>query len=365
MTLLQTKRSKVSPIGIDPGELGVRVVQLLREGERYTVRSVVAGPWLDGDDRTGTSERLPAQLRDQMGGTSFCGRRAVVALSDSSVDYFALDLPSAVLANATSNVSEVVQWEVARLMKTGSQPMETGHWYLPATKLSAPNAMAVSVGRERVCRIVDACRKAGLHCETVDAAAAALSRFGVWLRRPSPDLIWGMLDIGATRTTLVVCLDEVPVLVRRAGTGGRCWTDRIAEALPVSRQAAELHKCEHGIVRVRGASVPEQEVSKRNEVGAIVLGAIRPDLHDIAAEVKRSYEYVLSCYPGRRVGDLMLVGGGACMRNLPDFLGDALGIEVRVASQYLPDAGCRLTFSSGKRHRIEQTALAIGAALGA
>jgi Tfp pilus assembly PilM family ATPase len=229
-----------------------------------------------------------------------------------------------------------------------------------------------------------------------------------------------VLDLGERQTRLVLCLGNVPVLARTAGTGGLAWTERIGRELQISPKAAEVHKREHGIAltgrgvrqsspaaveEVSGtpklagpatdpdprldhsprrehaasrdlkgesaSSAPEAHASApRAQLSSLLLGCLRSELTAIAAEVKRSYEYVLSCYqsPGsegkRSPADLILVGGGAAMRNLPEFLRFALGIPVRRASDYLRDEPTRLRCSgvagpsrssSGSRSRVGST----------
>ena len=87
-------------------------------------------------------------------------------------------------------------------------------------------------------------------------------------------------------------------------------------------------------------------------------------MNELATEVKRSYEYALACYPGRPVGQLVLVGGGARMRNLPEFLGNALGINVRAAGSLLADDRCHLRASFASPYGVEEFAVAIGLAMG-
>ena len=60
--------------------------------------------------------------------------------------------------------------------------------------------------------------------------------------------------------------------------------------------------------------------------------------------------------------DLVLVGGGAAMRNLPEFLSDALGIPVRRASDYLNRSTCRVSYEAQQPERFDDYALAIGLA---
>jgi len=88
-----------------------------------------------------------------------------------------------------------------------------------------------------------------------------------------------------------------------------------------------------------------------------------PQFNDLASEVKRSYEYVLSCYPGRLAADLVLCGGGSLLHHFPEFLGSALGIPVRQASSYLEGESCRLRFATERHPPLEVLAVAVGLAI--
>ena len=73
---------------------------------------------------------------------------------------------------------------------------------------------------------------------------------------------------------------------------------------------------------------------------------------------------MLSCYLGRRAGDLVLAGGGAGLRNLPEYLAGPLGITVRPGSSYLSESDCRLSYGTDDRHPLEVFAAAVGLATG-
>ena len=173
--------------------------------------------------------------------------------------------------------------------------------------------------------------------------------------------------------------------MRTAGAGGRAWTQRIADALQVSFKAAEIHKRDYGIALTGRQTRTPADEGARSELASLILGALRADLNDLASEVKRSYEYVLSCYPGRQAADLVLCGGGSLLRYFPEFLGNALGIPVRRASSYLQASGlpsgspideslvaprlksrgveCRLSFASERCAPLEILAVAVGLAI--
>lgn len=364
MITMPGRRQKRTPIGIDLGETGTRAAQLQRCGDSHNLVCAARSEWsvaaADVEDR---AKRRSAQLRNCIRQSEFRGRAAVAALDPPDVEFHALELP-----NATPvELDRIVRLEVERLMTSSLQEVEIRHWMLPPTQAAAPNAVGVVAGRNVVNQTLGACRDARLTCTTVDTGAAALGQFGGILHRWSPDVVWGVLDLGHRQTRVVVCAGDVPVLVRSVGGGGRTWTQRIAESLQTSFKTAEVQKCDHGIALasrgVRSGPADDGLTAPSSDLAAILLGVLRSDLNDLALEVKRSYEYVLSCYPSRQAADLVLVGGGAAMQNLPEFLTDSLGIPVRRASDYLEGPSCRLSCGSNLPGQLEALALAVGLAV--
>jgi type IV pilus assembly protein PilM len=294
---------------------------------------------------------------------AFRGRDVVTALDPPFVEFHAIELPPAVLADEREDATKVVHWEVGRLLNQPVENVETRHWPLPTKQTPGPNAIGTAARRDVVTQRVNVCNEARLSCAHLDIGAAALSRFGAIINDWRTEEIWGVLDLGFSEARLVLCVEDVPVLVRRAGSGGRAWTDRIAESLQLGAKAAEIYKRDHGIALTgRGVRHASGE-PPASELASILLSALHNDLRELASEIKRSYEYVLSCYPGRRAADLILVGGGAAMRGLPEFVGGALGIPVRRAFDYAHTDSCRLQYASGKQSRLEVLALAIGLAI--
>lgn len=363
VSLLDRKRRRTW-IGLDVGSTGVRAVQLLRSSSAYTLSAsaVHEGP-TDGHGDDGGVRRLIERFAACRTSDGFRGRTAAVALNPPSVEFHSLELPSALVKTKSLETSQVVACEVARLRDAPGKSIEASHWALPPTQVVGSNAIGVAVESDVVAAMMKTCTESGFLCRRVDVGATALSRFGAILGPCASDEVWGLLDVGDTESRLVLCLDDVPILVRRAGSGGRRWTQRIAETLQLSISAAETHKRRHGLASMSRGMRHGSGSAPHGEIASLLLGALRSELTDLATEIKRSYEYALSCYPGRRAADLILVGGGAGMRNLPEFLSDALGIAVRRATEYLGGESCRLTPTGGDRIQLETLALAIGLAV--
>jgi len=342
----------MSPIGIDAGLRGIRMAQLTCSRGQYSVSAMTRAELRTGAmDSLAWSDRIKA-CRDQAG---FSGKNAVLSLGAPDVSYFTLELPPV----AAAERANIAQFEVQRLVAERSEEVEIRHWPLPQGRPQAPSALGLAAPRAAVEKLMRATHDSRLWCVRMDTGEAALSRFGTLLLPDRTNGVWGVLDYGHEHVRLILCVDDVPVLIRIVGPGSGILTSRLAESLQISETTAEVQKCEHGISEPLIA--PHGDSGE--EIGAMHFSILRTELQSIAAEIKRSYEYVLSCYPGRKAMDLVLTGGGARLRHLDAFLAKALGINVRCASSYLHDPACKLRFASGKNLSLETMALAIGLAV--
>lgn len=353
--LRKGKRSGISIVGVDPGVTGLRAVQIRWiDGVAEVVNSA---RW---ETTQGDGETLPwAALPGFLNHAGFQGRRTAAVLHPPDLDYFALDLP----ADSDTDAEASIRAEVERMAGNRREDLETRYWRLPVSRSSAPGAIAVAASRTTVLEIVETLGRAGWLALRVDASAESLARVGALLRAWRKDELWGILDLGHRQARLVICLGETPVLVRTAGAGGGEWTDRIAQSLQVSERAADIHKREYGI---RGAHAEEsagQTPVATAELAGMLLNILRGELRELATEIKRSFEYILSCYPGTSPSELLMVGGGAGMPGLGEHLAGALGIPVQRASSCLEESGCRLRYSTGKRCGLEELAVAVGTAI--
>lgn len=353
--MLALKRGNFSPMGVDVGETQLRAAQLFRSGNEWSVTATAQA-------ERNPQEPVPSALARACASAGFRKRNYVTALNPPDVEFHVLELPQATLA---AGQQELIHWEIGRLCSATADTMETRHWMLPPRPGSATaTVIGVSAARTTVLNLIGNSRAGGLTCICLDTGATAVHRFGSLLRAWPHDVVWGVLDLGARQARLTLSLGHVPVLIRHTGLGGQAWTERVAESLGISQDAAEIQKTTHGVASVasREARGPAPGHSP-DEVALLVLGALRAELNEMAAEIKKSYEYVLGSYPGRTAGDLMLVGGGANMPNLALFFSGLLGIPVRRCSEYLSEPTCRLRTQSLSGGRLEQFATAVGLAV--
>jgi type IV pilus assembly protein PilM len=255
----------------------------------------------------------------------------------------------------------LVRAEIQHLTTLEPTDLETRYWCAPTSGASPPAGVGLATQRSSIDRVMDCCRQVGLRCQCVDTGATALARLGLMLRPASNDEVWSILDLGEQQLRLAVCVDDTPVVVRALPTGGNAWTELIAKELEVTPKSAEVQKCEHGIAPPASHSIADPN-DAAHELSHMLLKALKPALTNLAAEIKRVYEYVLSCYPDRQAGDLILTGGSARLTHLPEHLAESLGIPVRRVSDYVETPGSRLQYHARQHDTLEYFGLAIGLA---
>jgi Tfp pilus assembly PilM family ATPase len=336
--LVRTKAH--SPIGLDVGRTATRAAQLRHIGRGWSV--TLLRSWRASKDTSAAAiddDAMPRAARwlRQLGGR---GRAVVAGLSAPDVELHAMEIPRPAAGSAGEQQRQAARWETERLMSFEAGRANIDFWFLPESRALHTTAIGVAASVERVDAVLRLCGDAKLDCGRIDTTACALSRFGtLWRNQPSgEEEVWGVLDLGARMSRLIVCVAETPVLARAFGHGGISWTERLAHSLTVSTATAEQHKRDHGIALVsRGRDHGCGAAGAPNVVGEMIYSVLRADLDTIVGEVERSYRYVMQCFPRHRTGPLILVGGGANLRNVDALLADKLGIAVVVPA--LPSAG--------------------------
>lgn len=358
-------RAGMTPVGIDVGDRNVRAAQLKRSGDKYAVArmgSLQLPDDLDAKQDPQAATRLIGAWLAQMG---FRKRECVMGLSTPDVELHAMELPDSI---SPAQAKQAARWEVERLMSFEQGAATIDFWPIPESRQMTSSAIGVAASPTAFETLFPICERAKFRCTRLDATSCALARFGSLYRGPvSQTDVWGVLDLGARQTRLIICVAQVPILVRSFNKGGKKWTDQLAEALSISRKAAERHKRDHGIGTAnQQRRKNDSEFAAGGPVAEMIYNVLRDELVGIVEELERSYKYVIRCFNDRPCGPLMLVGGAASMHNLSDLLTSKLGIEVIVPSVENAGSHCQFDFSQLRdqvREPLPEYAAAIGLAV--
>ena len=129
-----------------------------------------------------------------------------------------------------------------------------------------------------------------------------------------------IIDFGAQSSDMAV-LDQYPLLVSTVSTGGDQITNAIAKTLGLSLQQAQQLKIRYGIGKSRWQ--------------AKLAAALEPILSDFANEVQKMMRYYHEhSQKNSTITHIFLVGGGANMPGLSDFLSHLTGIEISICNPW-------------------------------
>lgn len=142
-----------------------------------------------------------------------------------------------------------------------------------------------------------------------------------------------VIDFGATRTRVVLLNDSEAILFRQVSVGGDHLTAELQSivvpgkpALAFEPAAAEDLKCRHGLSHEPGSGTCE---------GLLPLGQVtatlRPILERLVRELYSAFDYWNERYSGVPMAEVRLIGGGALLPGLPEYLEAVLGLPVLLA----------------------------------
>lgn len=128
------------------------------------------------------------------------------------------------------------------------------------------------------------------------------------------------IQFGALTTDISVITEGVSVLTRSLSTGGLILTRSIAQSLSFEPLQAEEYKKVYGMIP--------------NQLDGKIFQIIKPLIELIAAEADRIMQAYHSKSPNTLVQKLVLIGGGAKLPGLAEYLDSRLGLQTTVADPW-------------------------------
>ncbi len=120
------------------------------------------------------------------------------------------------------------------------------------------------------------------------------------------------IQFGASTTDISVISNNVSILTRSISTGGLTLTRTLAQSLNFEALQAEEYKKVYGMLP--------------NQLEGKIYAIIKPLVELIATEAERIIQSYQSKNPNNPIQKLILLGGGASLPGLPEYLGSRLAI---------------------------------------
>lgn len=330
--------NQIGWIGVDLGTHTVKLAQAERSAEGVRLRRAAViqrpVPWPESD-ALGADEPDPSwpEIAAALECGDFVGHSAACVLPMNVCELRGLKVPQGDEFERRAMIaSELADDDAER-----SAPIEFDFWELGGEKgietSEGFNINVLSIGRPWIDQVAEDCQKARLDCWAIDGTPLAMARaVALAARDRSHDRVVAV-DWGFSNTTLAIVGRGRPLYARRLHD---CHFQKclvaIEQALGVSRDHAQHLADAHGVLLPREAAATDE--SGNRELQAAVTSAVSEIAASLVEQIDRTLRFVESQRRHQHPAALVLMGGGASVRNIAPYLSAAL--ETPVATWQVP-----------------------------
>jgi type IV pilus assembly protein PilM len=327
-----TKR-KVSPIAVDLGSTGVRLMQLVRDGEEIRVTASAQGR-LDGpapDDPSQRRQAIAELVTSLLKDAPFRGRSVVSALPSSGINIKNVrlarqepnHLDEAVLAEACERFPFQIGLDELRYINAGS--VKDG------TEVRDEIVM-IATPSDVVEDHLATLKLAKLRPECIETEPTALFRaYERRLRRRSDsETVTTTIDVGESSTRLVVAKGRQILFLKRIDIGGADLDEAVAQQLNLS--VDEAHELRVQLMsepdrprKDRGTITLTEEEDEASQTYWAVYDGMREKAISLAREISLCLRYCSVTFRGLRMDDITIAGGQAHDQALIEVFAEHVG----------------------------------------
>jgi len=310
------------PIGVEFDGRFVRAAQLSGSPGAWRLSAALHLPRMLPGAEFDSQE--VAQLAGALGRQGFEGRQIVLAVPEEKMVTGVLELPPRA---SGAPVDVIARAELAAMHDFDPQAAEMACWDLPASsrQKDVTQAMAVACRHADAEALLDVFERGGLDVQVLDSRLHALVRGCRPVLPPSG--MAAVLELAWDRAMLVL-LHEGTVIYK--WTMAEAAVGQLAEALTknlhVEDDAVEYLLAEVGLTPKAGQAWGD--AASLGAVGAV----IRQHLDAIAGAVQSPFVYCAQQYASSVLDHLALVGQGAAVPGVGEYLQSRLGMNVRTVT---------------------------------
>ncbi len=330
------RRTQRGWIGVDIGTSAIKLSQIERQGTHYRIsaRWSLSASTNNASDSTLTSSELISDRLTELKSLQhiFSGRNCAAVLPMSMVQHRSLELPQSDHAEQFRMVGEELSADLA----VEPEDLAFDCW---STGFEAPSnaeltdVSVIAAPRALVDQVANRLLSAGLECQALNGMPCAMARAVQIASVKQPDETVLALDMGYTSPMVVVVKNGLPLFTRTMrGVGLQSLMQPLETSLQISSEECQELLAHYGVARMDASATLATQKT---------MQLIANPLQNLVTEVKRTIEYVGQKFRSMKPARLCLFGGGALVKNLPEYLSHQIQLPVNAWS--LDDASSNRT----------------------
>lgn len=347
-------KPRIEAIGLEVGTSALKVVEL-RAGNPPSLVALAIRPMPPGliqDDQVVDQQGLADEIKSVLADAGIKKRSTVTAVSNRQAITRNIMLPKMSL----QELDEAIKWEAERYIPFPIEEVVLDYYVLDNPgDVEADGQIEVVIAAARLDLVsaqVDYLKLAGLEPVVIDIKPFTLLRslrgslLGDHLTKSTlsgtmyteSNEVGVVVEIAASNSTITLVRGERVLMNRNISVSGDDFTAAIQRSFGLDFDSAEEVKLDYGTAAI--PTEDEEELlnfdMKREQFSpSRVYESLRPVLVDLTTEIRRSLEFFRVQAGDANINRVILSGGGAKLRGLPDAIGDALGYRVELGDPWL------------------------------
>ena len=331
-------RGKHGWVGVDCGAGSIKLAQVVRRADGYGLAAAWQIP-LSADSATSPAGRLCAELAPRIPELTqarrmFRGRNAAATTPSSLTEFRCLELPRGTRDELRQMVDDELHHDASRADNDDAQRC-FDFWEEDGSRLSTDamaQLMVVDVARSTAQTLSESLRSAHFDCRTIDGAPCALAR-AIALADPRlAEQPVVAIDLGWSSTFIVAAERGRPLKLRVVRN---CGLNSLAKPLESTLKLS-----------LRESSQLLRQLGISPGLPANGVGASAQAMHDLLAaplgrligEIRKTLSFWEHARPPLVPTEIMLFGGGALVKRMPEFIANEVHLPVRAWSMVEHDS---------------------------
>lgn len=305
-------------VGIDIGSRTIKIVELQREGEFFSLSasgivgySGATAEKMSDEKEMSSLGAIIKRLHSEAGVKS---KEVVLSLPEPQVFTRTIKFP--LLTDA--EIASAVKWEAEQYIPIPVDEAIIQHTILSRNEKSTPPGVVVllvAAPRVVVDKYVKVVQLAGLNPIAIETELIALTRS---LAPPQQTVL--IVDLGAGSTDIAIAKNGLLSFSRSIPIAGEAFTRAVSQGLGVTAVQAEEYKKTYGL--------------ESGQLEGKVRNVLSPVLKLVVDEIKKAINYYQSEEKGEAPSAMIVSGGTTGMPEIIPQLTEFLGLEVSIANPF-------------------------------
>ncbi len=340
---------KLESFGLDISDLSLKFVKLKKRGKFFTLASFGEEKMKSGIIKEGEikdEERLAEIIKTavkKVKGEKIKTKYVIASLPEEKAFLQVIQMPKL----PDEDLKSAIIYEAENYIPLPIEQVYLDFQVVPPVydHLDHLDVLLASLPRKTIDPYLACLKLAGFVPKIFEIESLAIARALVKNEVTSSPLL--LVDLGATRTSFIIFSGHSLRFTSSIPVSGQHLTEIIAKNLGISLAVAEGFKIKWGLEEKFKLKIENGKTEIKKERGKI-FEALIPALVDLVQQIKRHLDYYQTHTShehlppdGKGVSEILLCGGGANLKGLPELLTLELKIPVKLGNPWvniLPDS---------------------------